>query len=139
MWNTTFNYPGSANPWLCGHTIWEASGQISTELFEERVLAIKEQQYFFQRLRASYDDAIVVRSEDMRIDLQLAGAKGYWPLEGIDFSRVHDLDDKGKQRILKKRGSGTAGPWPSAERADCCNGSKNITWPTAVSKKTNKR
>lgn len=56
-----------------------------------------------------WSDKQVSQSEGMRVDLNFAGAHGYWPLDGIDFSRVRDLDEGRKQRILRQWRDGTAG------------------------------
>jgi hypothetical protein len=109
LFDSTFDHDSDANLWMCGYIIGEASGQVPADQFKAKVAAIRQEKHFPQRLKASYDDAIVRRSEDMRTDLRLAGAKGYWPLERIDFSRVRDLDEEGKKRVLKKWRAGTAG------------------------------
>lgn len=109
LFHSTFNHRSDANLWMCGYVIWEASGHVPTDQFVAKVAAIRQENHFFQRLRASYDDAIVSRSGDMRTDLRLAGATGYWPLEGIDFSRVRGLGEEGRKRVLRKWKSGTAG------------------------------
>lgn len=100
--SSTFEHTSDANLWMCGYVIWEACAKVPADQFQEKVAALRREEHFFQRLRTSVDDDDVQRSEDMRTDLYFAGAKGYWPLKGIDFSRVRNLDEARKQRILEK-------------------------------------
>ncbi|KAL2201848.1 hypothetical protein CC79DRAFT_1402164 [Sarocladium strictum] len=96
------DHDSDANLWECGYVIWEASAQIPEDQLQNKIAALRRERHFFQRLRARVDDEVIQRSERIRSMLYFTGAKGYWPLEGVDFSGVRDLPEDCKQRILEK-------------------------------------
>lgn len=100
VWVAVFNWP-DRNLWECGYVLWDAE-EMSKEQLRYRGAAARQMEPLFPRLRASWSDEDVRRSERMRTDLYFAGGRGYWPREGLDFSGVRGLSEEKKQDLLEK-------------------------------------
>ncbi|KAI1777436.1 hypothetical protein F4818DRAFT_439792 [Hypoxylon cercidicola] len=91
-------YRRDTNLFECGYVIWDYP-----ELHEDALVPALERANNSQRLiqRAEQWDQDKIRlSENRRSDIFWSGGSGYWPSEGIDFSRVQGLSGNKKQRLL---------------------------------------
>jgi len=100
IFDAIFNL-GDRNLWECGYVIWDAE-QVAEEQLRERSEAVRHMEPLFRRLRASWTDEDVRRSEKLRTDLYFAGGHGYWPREGLDFKGVRGLSEEKIQVLLGK-------------------------------------
>ncbi|KAH9235466.1 hypothetical protein K456DRAFT_1723630 [Colletotrichum gloeosporioides 23] len=87
--------------WECGYVMWDVD-EVPEMRLRGRSSAIRREGPSTQRLGASWTDEDVRRSERQRADLWLAGADGYWPREGYDFSRITGLSEEKKQALVEK-------------------------------------
>lgn len=106
---SVLDFEKDGNLWMCGYVIWDAMDRIQEEALRDRLVAVQQAKPLFQRYRDRWSDEQVRQSEGMRVDLNFAGAHGYWPMDRIDFSHVRDLDEGRKQRILKRWQDGAVG------------------------------
>jgi hypothetical protein len=89
------------NLWECGYVLWDAE-EVSKEQLRDRGAVTRYMETLFPRLRESWSDVDIERSMNMRADLYLAGGRGYWPKEGLDFTGVRGLSEEKKQTLLGK-------------------------------------
>ncbi|KAF4812849.1 hypothetical protein CGCSCA5_v008834 [Colletotrichum siamense] len=87
--------------WECGYVMWDVD-ELPEMRLRGRSLAIRQEGPPTDRLGALWTDEDARRSERQRADLWLAGADGYWPLEGYDFSRITGLSEEKKQALVEK-------------------------------------
>lgn len=87
--------------WECSYVMWDFD-EVPEMLLRGRSSAIRDTKPSTQRLGASWTDEDVRRSERQRADLWLAGADGYWPREGYDFSRITGMSEEKKQALVEK-------------------------------------
>ncbi|KAI8179426.1 hypothetical protein K4K54_008394 [Colletotrichum sp. SAR 10_86] len=100
IWSTNFNALDQGF-WECGYVMWDVD-ELPEMRLRGRSSAIRREGPSTQRLGASWTDEDVQRSERQRADLWLAGADGYWPREGYDFSRITGLSEEKKQALVEK-------------------------------------
>ncbi|KAJ3954501.1 hypothetical protein N0V92_008992 [Colletotrichum tropicale] len=100
IWGTNFNALDQGF-WECGYVMWDVD-ELPEIRLRGRSSAIRREGPSTQRLGASWTDEDVQRSERQRADLWLAGADGYWPREGYDFSRITGLSEEKKQALVEK-------------------------------------
>ncbi|KAK2764783.1 hypothetical protein CKAH01_04948 [Colletotrichum kahawae] len=100
IWSTNFNALDQGF-WECGYVMWDVD-EVPEMQLRGRSSAIRREGPSTQRLGASWTDEDVRRSERQRADLWLAGADGYWPREGYDFSGITGVSEEDKQRLVEK-------------------------------------
>ncbi|KAH8177597.1 hypothetical protein LIA77_02679 [Sarocladium implicatum] len=106
---SVLDFETDGNLWMCGYVIWDAMDRLPQETLHERAATVRQAKPLFERYRRRWTDEQIRQSEAVRSDLSFAGARGYWPLDGIDFTGVRDLDEDRKQSILAQWRDGTAG------------------------------
>jgi hypothetical protein len=89
------------NLWECGYAFWD-----STEMYDmarpweewDRIRALPPH---FQKLY-DWPWEEMLRSQDQRADIFLAGGGGFWPHDGLDFGRIWGLKEEDKERLLSR-------------------------------------
>jgi hypothetical protein len=100
VWGAIF-HGRDRNLWECGHVLWNAE-EVSKEQLRYRGAVTRQMEPLFPRLRNSWSDEELRRSEKMRTDLYFAGGRGDWPRERLDFTGVRGLSEERKQDLLGK-------------------------------------
>lgn len=85
--------------WTCGYVMWDWAGLTRDEL-ETRCEQAKSTWHKSLRPLDGCPPEARKKSEQRRKDIRMAGGRGYWPLHGLDFSRIHGLSVEEQDRLV---------------------------------------
>ena len=73
-----------------------------------------------------FSNEIKKDSENRRMEVYGEGGRGYWPLKGIDFSRVQWKDEKNNEQVVRDWWELTSEHWYHQHRVPMCHKSKEV-------------
>jgi hypothetical protein len=95
--------------WQCGYLLWDIPNWTQWENAWDIAESIRSQEDLFPRYRKQWhDEEEGWREEEIKLletqkeDIFEAGGKGYWPTDGVDFSRIEGLSEEDQRRLVEK-------------------------------------
>ncbi|OTA64263.1 hypothetical protein K449DRAFT_421626 [Hypoxylon sp. EC38] len=84
-----------------GYVLWDYA-DISEVDFEGLFKELRDKPHYFQSYRRTWPRGEVLVFQERKKDIHLSGGSGYWPRNGLDFSRIHGLSEETKTELVKK-------------------------------------
>ncbi|KAI2471898.1 hypothetical protein F4781DRAFT_62891 [Annulohypoxylon bovei var. microspora] len=92
--------PRDRNLHECGYVLWDYADISAADLREGCNSVRSEPPHFQQRLRDSWSDEDLLRSQEQRTEIYFSGGTGYWPRNSFDFSGIRGLSEEKKKKLL---------------------------------------
>jgi hypothetical protein len=94
--------------WQCGYVLWDIPNFTEWENLWDIAEGIREQEDLFHRYHKQWHEEDGWREEEIKLlemqkeDIFEAGGRGYWPTDGVDFSRIEGLSEEDQRRLVEK-------------------------------------